>query len=60
VFATGELLRFGAEQGARAIGLERWPDIEIDLTHRSLSGVAPDSVPAALIAGCGADVVTSS
>lgn len=60
VFATGELLRFGAEQGARAIGLERWPDIEIDLTHRSLSGVVPDSVPAALIAGCGADVVTSS
>ncbi|HEU5264582.1 MAG TPA: amidohydrolase family protein [Gaiellaceae bacterium] len=60
VFATGELLRFGAEQGARAIGLETWPDIEIDLAHRSLSGVAPDSVPAALIAGCGADVVTSS
>jgi hypothetical protein len=57
VFSTDELLRFGTEQGGRAIGLETWPDIEIDLAHRSLSGVGPDSVRAALIAGCGADVV---
>jgi formimidoylglutamate deiminase len=59
VFSTDELLRFGGEQGARAIGLHSWPDIEIDLAHRSLSGVASDSVRAALVAGCGADVVTS-
>jgi formimidoylglutamate deiminase len=57
VFTTDELLRFGSEQGARALGLERWPEIEIDLGHRSLAGVAPEDVPGALVAGCGADVV---
>jgi formimidoylglutamate deiminase len=57
VFTTGELLRFGSEQGARALGLDIWPEIEIDLAHRSLSGIAREHVPAALVAGCGADVV---
>ena len=59
VFTTEELLRFGSEAGGRALGLERWPDIEIDLEHRSLAGVVRDDVPAALVAGCGADVVVS-
>ena len=58
VFSTGELLSFGSAQGARAIGLESWPDIAIDLDHRSLAGVESDCVAAALVAGCGADVVT--
>lgn len=57
VFSTVELLRFGGEQGARALGLEEWPEIEIDLQHRSLAGVAEDAVREALVAGCGADVV---
>ena len=57
VFTTEELLRFGSEQGARSLGLDSWPEIEIDLGHRSLAGVARDDVPAALVAGCGADVV---
>ncbi|MGH3065191.1 MAG: amidohydrolase family protein [Gaiellaceae bacterium] len=57
VFSTEELLRFGSAQGARAIGLESWPEIEIDLGHRSLAGVERDHVLAALLAGCGADVV---
>jgi formimidoylglutamate deiminase len=57
VFTTDELLRFGSEIGARSLGLDDWPGIEIDLRHRSLDGVAPDDVPAALVAGCGADVV---
>jgi formimidoylglutamate deiminase len=57
VFTIDELLRFGSEQGARALGLERWPEIEIDLGHRSLAGVAPGNVRGALVAGCGADVV---
>jgi formimidoylglutamate deiminase len=57
VFTTEELLRFGGEVGARSLGLEKWPEIEIDLGHRSLAGVARDHVPAALLAGCGADVV---
>ena len=45
------------EVGARSLGLESWPEVEIDLGHRCLSGVALQHVPAALVAGCGADVV---
>jgi formimidoylglutamate deiminase len=56
VFTTDELLRFGAEQGARALGLDSWPDVAVDLGHPSLTGVERDDVPAALVAGCGADV----
>jgi formimidoylglutamate deiminase len=59
IFTTDELLRFGSELGARALGLEAWPDLEIDLGHRSLAGVMLDDVPAALISSCGADVVVS-
>ena len=44
IFTTEELLRFGSELGARALGLDTWPGIEIDLTHRSLEGVAPEHV----------------
>jgi len=57
VFTTEELLRFGTELGARALGLGAWPEIEIDLGHRSLAGVAREDVRAALVAGCSADVV---
>ncbi len=57
IFTTDELFRFGSELGARALGLDEWPGIEIDLAHRSLEGVASDHVAAALVAGCGADVV---
>jgi formimidoylglutamate deiminase len=57
VFTTDELLRFGSETGARALGLDEWPAIEIDLEHPSLVGVEPADVRAALVAGCGANVV---
>jgi formimidoylglutamate deiminase len=56
-FSTDELYGFGRDVGARCLGLESWPDVEIDLGHESLAGVAPEHVPAALIAGCGAEVV---
>jgi formimidoylglutamate deiminase len=59
VFTTGELLRFGSEVGAAALGLDEWRAVSIDLEHRSLAGVARQNVPAALVAGCGADVVAS-
>src|SRR5574340_1021773 len=52
VFTTTELLRFGSETGARALGLDAWPGIEVDLGHRSLAGVERQHVPAALVAGC--------
>ena len=54
VISTGTLLCFGADEGAGALGLEEWDDVEVDLTHRSLRGV--DDVFEALVAGCGADV----
>ena len=57
VFAPEELYRFGGEQGALVLGIESWPEIEIDLTHRSLAGGAEDDARAALLAGCAADVV---
>jgi len=56
IFTTEELLRFGSEVGARSLGLDVWPEIEVDLGHPSLAGVARDDVAGALIAGCGADV----
>jgi formimidoylglutamate deiminase len=60
VFATEELLRFGTAQGARSLGLEAWPEIKVDLEHRSLRGVAADDVVPALLAGCGADVLAGA
>ena len=51
------LLCFGADEGAAALGLERWPDIEVDTEHRSLRGVDPADLLDALIVGCAADVV---
>jgi formimidoylglutamate deiminase len=59
VFSTPELHAFGAEVGARSLGLDSWPEIEVDLGHRSLRSVASEHVRSALIAGCGADVVLS-
>jgi formimidoylglutamate deiminase len=57
VFSTEELLHFGSAQGAQAIGIAVWPEIEVDLGHRSLAGVDRSDVGAALLAGCSADVV---
>jgi formimidoylglutamate deiminase len=54
VISTESLLCFGADEGAGALGLEQWADVEVDLTHRSLRGV--EDVFEGLVAGCGADV----
>jgi len=51
------LLCFGADEGGAALGLETWPDIEIDLEHRSLRGLDRSDLLDALVAGCAADVV---
>jgi formimidoylglutamate deiminase len=52
-----ELLAIGAANGAASLGLDEWPQIEVDLEHVSLRGVDLHDVPSALIAGCGADVL---
>jgi formimidoylglutamate deiminase len=50
VFGVDALLCFGADEGAGAIGLD----------HPSLRGIDPADTLAALVDGCGADVVVQS
>jgi formimidoylglutamate deiminase len=59
VFSTEELLAFGSQRGAFALGLEAWAGILIDPAHPSLSGVAEGDLLPALVAGCAADVVVT-
>ncbi len=54
IISTATLLCFGADEGAGALALEQWDDVEVDLGHPSLRGV--DDVFEGLVAGCGADV----
>jgi formimidoylglutamate deiminase len=54
VISVDSLLCFGADEGAGALGLERWDDVEANLDHPSLRGV--DDVYAGLVWGCSADV----
>jgi formimidoylglutamate deiminase len=51
------LLCFGADEGAASLGLEQWPEIEIDSGHSSLRGVDPGDRLDALVFSCSADVV---
>jgi formimidoylglutamate deiminase len=55
-----ELLRIGAADGAAALALERWDEIGVDVGHPALAGVTPEDVPAALVFGCAADVLTTA
>ena len=59
VLSTDHLWEIGGESGGAALGIDAWDGIEVDLGHRSLEGVAPEHLRAALVAGCGADVVVS-
>jgi formimidoylglutamate deiminase len=56
VVAHSSLLCFGSDEGAAALGLERWDDVDADLAHPSLAGVDALDVHAALVFGCSADV----
>jgi formimidoylglutamate deiminase len=57
VFTTSDLLRFGTDGGAEALGLDSWPEIEVELGHPSLAGVERDDLLPALVSSCTADVV---
>jgi hypothetical protein len=57
VIGLSTLLCFGADEGAASLGLTSWPDVEVDLEHPSLADVDPTDVHAALVFGCGADVL---
>jgi formimidoylglutamate deiminase len=51
------LLELGSAGGARSLGLDSWPSIRVDLDHPSLVGTLPEETHAALVFGCGADVI---
>jgi formimidoylglutamate deiminase len=57
VLSPDALLSFGADEGAASLGLEAWPEIEVDLGHASLQGVDEADILPALVFGCSADVV---
>jgi formimidoylglutamate deiminase len=56
VLSAERLLCYGADEGAGALGLERWHDVRVDLDHVSLRGLEDGDVFAALVFGCSADV----
>jgi hypothetical protein len=60
VIAVEELIAIGSTEGAAALGLETWDDVEVDRAHRSLAGVAEEDVPAAVVLGCSADVLSAA
>jgi formimidoylglutamate deiminase len=54
VFGVDDLLAIGSDEGAASIGIEDWPDVTVNASHRQLRGVAEPLC--ALVAGCSADV----
>jgi formimidoylglutamate deiminase len=56
IVSPDTLLCFGSDEGAASLGLEAWPDVEVDLDHASLAGIDEADAFAALVFGCSADV----
>ena len=56
VISPDTLLCFGADEGAASLGLDQWPDVEVDLDHPSLAGIDEADVFGTLVFGCSADV----
>jgi formimidoylglutamate deiminase len=57
VLSAERLLCYGSDEGAGALALEHWDDVEVDLEHQSLRGVDGGDVFDALVWGCAADVL---
>jgi len=57
VFAVEDVLAIGSANGARALGLESWPDVGVDTAHPELAGV--EDWRSALVAGCSAAVLVA-
>jgi formimidoylglutamate deiminase len=60
VLSAERLLCYGADEGAGALGLERWADVVVDVDHRSLRGLEDADVFAALVFGCSAEVLRAA
>jgi formimidoylglutamate deiminase len=56
VISCESLLSFGSDEGAGALGLDSWPEAEIDLSHPQLEGVDESDVFSTLVFSCSADV----
>ena len=59
VIPVDRLLAIGGEAGASALGLDAWPKVEVDLGQPALLGVERGDVPAALVHGCGGEVLSA-
>jgi formimidoylglutamate deiminase len=59
VISCESLLSFGSDEGAGALGLDEWPETEINLAHPQLEGVDESDVFSALVFSCSADVFAS-
>jgi formimidoylglutamate deiminase len=57
IYDVETLLRFGADEGAASLGIESWPEIEIDPEHPSLRGLDPAELLDALVFSGSSDVV---
>jgi formimidoylglutamate deiminase len=55
VFSVDDLLSIGSDEGAAALCIEAWPDVEVDVSHVQLRGV--EEPLCALVHGCSADVL---
>ena len=56
VVSPDTLLSIGSDEGAAALGLAEWADVEVDLSHPSLAGIDESDAFSALVFGCSADV----
>jgi formimidoylglutamate deiminase len=60
VLSAGDLLCFGSDEGAAALGLSEWAEVRVDLEHPALVGIEEADVPCALVYGCAGDVFESA
>jgi hypothetical protein len=56
VISPESLLCFGADEGAAALGLDEWAEVDVDLDHPCLAGIDEPDVFAAVVFGCSAEV----
>jgi formimidoylglutamate deiminase len=56
IVSVESLLCFGSDEGAASLGLDAWPYVDVDLSHRQLESVDEADVFGALIFSCSADV----
>ena len=57
VLSAGDLLCIGSDEGAAALGVVDWSEVEVDLDHPSLKRIEEADVPCALVYGCAGDVL---